>query len=401
MDEKEVIRQYYELRSCRAVAEVYGCNGETIRRILQKNGIKLTGWKRTPKHALPKKKYPRKSEYVRVQYERTCEYCGKQFIAHDRRKMFCSRRCKDIDHRIRCGIKCNINTEPYHKMCAICGKPFDTYRDATTTCSPECARAKKELYDKNRQRPHDKRSEHTLEEYKQIVKIRAKQRAEKKAIEKRWQQALHTVQRECEECGALFYCLDSETRKTCSTECSRKYKNRKSDHRIPKSQRVDKISLKRLFKRDNGICYLCGEVCDWNDWKVSKKGYRYPGDNYPSREHVIPVCDGGLDAWSNVRLAHMKCNQEKADGIVLIEPLSHEVAYSEKYQKTESKRTAQYTLDGKLIRIFESTAQIRRELGLNDKHIQNVCRENRTGNAYGYHWEYIDEHDQRCKTESA
>lgn len=36
--------------------------------------------------------------------------------------------------------------------------------------------------------------------------------------------------------------------------------------------------------------------------------------------------------------------------------------------------------------------RIRRELGLDDKHIQNVCRKRKsnTGNAYGYHWEYVD-----------
>lgn len=40
-----VIQQYYELRSCKNVADLYGCSGETISRVLKENGVKLTGWK--------------------------------------------------------------------------------------------------------------------------------------------------------------------------------------------------------------------------------------------------------------------------------------------------------------------------------------------------------------------
>lgn len=49
LNEQQVIEDYYKLRSCRAVSEKYGCSSETIRRILKRNGIKLTGWKRPPK----------------------------------------------------------------------------------------------------------------------------------------------------------------------------------------------------------------------------------------------------------------------------------------------------------------------------------------------------------------
>lgn len=46
-DEDAVIKQYYELRSCRKVAELYGCSGEHIRRVLKKHNVDLTGWKTT------------------------------------------------------------------------------------------------------------------------------------------------------------------------------------------------------------------------------------------------------------------------------------------------------------------------------------------------------------------
>ena len=78
--------------------------------------------------------------YTKVSYDRVCEYCGKEFVAHDKRQRFCSKRYKDISCHIRKGRKRNTNTEPFHKECVICGKPYDTFREASITCSSECAK---------------------------------------------------------------------------------------------------------------------------------------------------------------------------------------------------------------------------------------------------------------------
>lgn len=394
MEDRVVIEQYYQLRSCRAVAELYQCNGETIRRILKANGVELTGWKQTPEHALPPKKYHYKRDYKKyytpASYQKICQCCGKEFEAHNKSKMYCSRKCRDVGYKQSKGQDSSL--EPRHIKCIVCGTEFETTNANKLTCSPKCSKENKKRYDKiSGHGRHRKRKpgQTPLEEYKKRIQEQAQQRAEKTALEKAWYKALHTVERECEECGALFYCLDSENKKTCSTECSRRYGNRKHDKRIPKEQQVDRITLKKLYKRDKGICYLCGGECEWNDWKVSQKGNSYPGDKYPTIEHVIPISKGGLDAWDNVRLAHWKCNLEKADGIIKMQPMTHQFAYSQKFSATQAKKTAQFTLNGDLIKIWDSTAQIKRELGLNDKHIQNVCRKSNTGNAYGFHWEYV------------
>lgn len=394
IDDSVIIEQYHELRSCRAVAEIYGCSDETIRRTLIRNDVKLTGWKRPPKleqvHQQRKEtnRVKRQRWEGPVSYEKECKYCGKTFIAHNNRKQFCSRKCKDISIRLRKGIKVNPNVEPYKRKCSFCGKDFETFRDVTKCCCHECSVSYQKQENAKRDR---KRAQYSLEEYKKIVRIRAIENAEKKRIEKERYRTEHTVERECEECGTIFKCLDYENRKTCSAECSRKRSNRARDKRIPKEQKVDHISLKRLFKRDSGKCYLCGCDCDFNDWNYSKNGNRYPGNTYPEIEHVIPVSKGGLHSWDNVRLACHKCNGEKADGIIKTVPMSKEFAYSQKFNKVLKKKTAQYSLDGNLIKVWDSTAQIKRELGLNDKHIQNVCRgdNSNTGNAYGYHWEYV------------
>lgn len=315
-----------------------------------------------------------------------CACCGAKFVAHDIRRTYCSTRCKDVDYKRKRGQDSKLDAN--YRNCEICGRAFETRNYTKKTCSEQCSRELSARRSKEREK---KRRRYSAGEYKMIVAANAKQRQDVKRIEKIWFTASHTVQRECEECGTIFFCLDTETRKTCSAECARKYSNIRKDKRIPKEQRIDKISLKRLFNRDSGICYLCGCKCDWDDWKVAKSGYKYPGDKYPTIEHVVPVSKGGMDSWDNVRLACAKCNRTKSDSLVVTKPLKREIAYSCKPKGNPPKKTAQYTIDGKLIRIWDSTSQIKRELGLNDKHIQSVCRKykSNTGNAYGYHWEYV------------
>lgn len=345
-----------------------------------------------------------------MERKKNCVICGAVYIAKSNKAKYCSKKCHDIAFRINHGIAVNSDPEPFHKTCKVCGNSFDTRREAQNTCSHECAiKWHKEM------RPGKKRARLTLKECAICGKsFETSQSAQKTCLSEecktKYRKMAHKIRnerakekkpprlivyeiRECKECGELFSVDSRMNNVYCSKDCRRKAENRRADTRIPKAQRVDNISLKRLYKRDSGICYICGGKCDWNSQAISKNGNPYPGDLYPVIEHVIPISKGGLDAWDNVRLAHWKCNLEKLDGLIDVEPMSKEVAYSQKFSKSQPKRTAQYSLDGKLIRIWDSTAQIRRELGLNDKHIQNVCRghDSNTGNAYGYHWEYVDD----------
>lgn len=70
-------------------------------------------------------------------------------------------------------------------------------------------------------------------------------------------------------------------------------------------------------KKYNGICYLCGEACDWKDGKWENGVFKV-GGNYPSREHVIPLSKGGDDTWSNLRLAHVSCNSKKGAKLLAV-----------------------------------------------------------------------------------
>lgn len=343
------------------------------------------------------------------QIDRICKTCGMSFIAHNAKAVYCSHRCRDIGYRVNNGIPCNTNTKPYIKTCKVCGKAYETYRDAVGTCSPECAIE----WHKYRGRQEEKStrecpicgclftisgssSQATCGD-RVCMAAYKKQRHEERNI--KWQQKRikrakkeHDDERKCIICGRSFMCYTNETKKTCGHECSlilARMNRCRRDKRIPKEQRIDSISLKRLYERDKGICYICGKKCDWKNWRTSDSGHQYPGDRYPTVEHVIPVSLGGADAWENVRLACWKCNSEKGASTGDLQLMLGD--FAKPILKTGAKKTAQYSLDGELIKIWDSTAAIRRELGLNDTYIQHACRrwKTNTGNAYGYHWEYV------------
>lgn len=100
----------------------------------------------------------------------------------------------------------------------------------------------------------------------------------------------------CEHCGKEY--IEHTTSCYCAN-CRKKIRNRHSSK-----------SLKKLYERDKGICYICNGLCDWND-KKEDKGTTIVGNNYPSIDHIIPLAKGGTDEWNNLKLAHFKCNWGK------------------------------------------------------------------------------------------
>lgn len=92
--------------------------------------------------------------------------------------------------------------------------------------------------------------------------------------------------RECRNCGESFY---SHISTYCSKKCSDRYQERSKDNKKRKlisSRKHDEgITLDKLYKKESGVCYLCGGICDYNDY-VIKDGAFIAGDNYPSIDHV-------------------------------------------------------------------------------------------------------------------
>lgn len=116
----------------------------------------------------------------------------------------------------------------------------------------------------------------------------------------------------CTKCGQLVpkgHSVCEECKKETNRELWRK-----AD--IVRRSRLDdvikdkNITLKKLYERDNGVCYICGNVCDWTDseWK---DGVFIVGRNYPTIEHLKPLSKGGSHTWNNIRLACLSCNSKK------------------------------------------------------------------------------------------
>ena len=74
-------------------------------------------------------------------------------------------------------------------------------------------------------------------------------------------------------------------------------------------------TLEKLYKRDNGICKICGHKCDYTDYYIDENGTYIAGNNYPSIDHIKPISKGGCHTWENVQLAHRICNTIKNDKV--------------------------------------------------------------------------------------
>jgi 5-methylcytosine-specific restriction endonuclease McrA len=58
---------------------------------------------------------------------------------------------------------------------------------------------------------------------------------------------------------------------------------------------------KRMYKRQKGLCWICGErMC------ISAAAASSP--NYATFDHLDPKSNGGTNAQANLKLAHRKCN---------------------------------------------------------------------------------------------
>lgn len=118
---------------------------------------------------------------------------------------------------------------------------------------------------------------------------------------------------QCEYCGRTFE--QHYGRHFCSKKCRNKYDNlskqRRKDARTKQAKKngnYDKsITLAKVYKRDHGVCYICGKHLILND--------DYNRLDAPTIEHVVPICKGGTHTWDNVRLACRACNGKK--GITL------------------------------------------------------------------------------------
>ena len=181
--------------------------------------------------------------------------------------------------------------------CTVCGYEFSHYTrfyESAWMC-PECDKREAEKRKAERD-AHRKQYEIELEQELQRDKI-------------------------CAECGSVFH-SSSKNALYCSGKCKRRVRDRHrrrtpGNHRhyyhVKYGERYleyydPSVTLEALYRRDKGVCKICGQPCDWTD-----KSWGYSGPHYPSIDHIISRAGGGTHTWDNVQLTHCICNSEKRD----------------------------------------------------------------------------------------
>lgn len=190
-------------------------------------------------------------------------------------------------------VKCNVCGYVFEKCC----NNLRAGHSQTITC-PHCANHTSELL-------RLEKCENAL-----LEKIRKHDERKQKELQKelnalsKWRTCI------CKQCGKEF--AANKNLSYCSEECRHKAMSRQHDHRINYKNNIDKdITLEKLYNRDSGTCYICGKHCDWNDISIREDGAYITGKDYPTIEHVIPLCKGGTNSWDNVKLACWECNTKK------------------------------------------------------------------------------------------
>lgn len=314
--------------------------------------------------------------------EGTCVECGATFTKKKGNEKYCSLECRRV-YSNRNKVSRYVKKAPIAFVCECCGRMAFTNKPNAKYCSDEC-KHKSEWQ-------HQVESKYgSVEAYQAELKRKKQKRqldfAKRKQEERKRRIEEHTVQKECIVCGKPFTTLNP-AQKTCSKECGKRLSYARKQNRIPKEQIVDKdITLEALYRRDSGVCYLCGQRCDWNDRDTKAN---IVGKNYPTIDHIIPVARGGLHSWNNVRLAHFWCNTMKSDSLLDgSDELIPENAYQFKRDIKPCKKVVyQYERNGTFVAQYESTAEAERITKIKQKGIQN-CARGECKSYRGYVWKY-------------
>ena len=228
------------------------------------------------------------------QFTFVCKNCGKEYqTRHSDRNQYCSRECsfeaktavpilckicgKETDGQAYCSDECEYS----HKMiCQQCGA-FYLGKITSVYCSRDC------------------RLEKERERMREIfISVR---------------ETNEYVVKNCKNCGGLFsinYYVDN--REFCSKSCSRRY-NKVQRRAREKGAFVEPVSIGYLFKRDGGICQLCGK-------KVSRD-LDHTHTMSATMDHIIPLSRGGEHSKRNTQLAHFMCNSIKGAKDSVLQPL--------------------------------------------------------------------------------
>lgn len=223
-----------------------------------------------------------------------CINCGATLIKPKRgpEKTYCTRECYFI-HRH------NQTYEHKHNQCKVCGDDCGAKKTCTGQCKIVWGIALKEVKKIFRKCCICSGTVVTYPKVKNPVC------SNKCALVVAMKSCRNkTTQKMCRNCGKVF--LSSKTGKFCSYYCSNSYNGAIKRHRRRHGYKGEKISILYLYKRDGGICQLCGKKVPE---RLLGKSQTHPDS--PTIDHIIPTSLGGTHTKNNVQLAHRRCNSIK------------------------------------------------------------------------------------------
>ena len=225
-------------------------------------------------------------------------------IKGERKYLGCKNCYKDIRHNIYSKRVVKGNANKGKEPCKKCGKYTQLNQDGLCIkCKP-----------KETRRCTICNSELTNE--RTICKS-CKEEKKKKELEIKYSKKYI-----CQYCGEIYHMSDNwKGKKYCSIECRNKKENKSKEIKrrtrlITNGEYDDTITLKKLYKKYNGVCQICGKKCDYEDYVITEKGVHIAGNMYPSIDHMIPLAKGGTHTDNNVQLAHRICNSIKSSNII-------------------------------------------------------------------------------------
>lgn len=141
-----------------------------------------------------------------------------------------------------------------------------------------------------------------------------------------WKTVLEKGEKECKQCGGLFYSLEmGATQDYCSEHCL--FTSKKKAKKIYRQRRRSKfghsgsirsrckqygvyyepVSRSKLFKRDKWRCCIC---------KIKVQIGNPNEDNAAEWDHILPISKGGPHTYTNLQTLCRKCNAEKKDKVI-------------------------------------------------------------------------------------
>lgn len=236
--------------------------------------------------------------------EKHCEQCGSAFFVRSGKdQRYCSKKCWYA-----------ASTTNPERPCEYCGEIFKPYDHRARYCSLTCsskAQAKDKvakILDATKDYREARHKEAEIKKHHKKEELRANKMRQKF---ERMQNAVQIGFRYCERCGqpmigGAMYCSDLCRRRANYSANEIRRRTRKRE------QFIENVSLEALYKRDSGICYLCGKACRYDDY-IMRDGAFIAGDYYPSIDHIVPLSKGGEHSYANTKLAHRVCNTLKRD----------------------------------------------------------------------------------------